>query len=141
MKPILCAIDFSESSLSVVKMAVELANLYNIPVIILYSFRLVQSEKMSVPEYRKSMEMRARKDFENLLKKLNVSDSVKYEFRCEIGFLTDRIEAFTEKSDVGMIVLSQDLADSINDHKELSFQHFISAAKTPLLIVPKETTS
>ena len=138
MKPILCALDFSESSLEVMKVAFEIGTRFDSPVTGLFSYRLIQLPDVAIAEYRKSTEARALQDFCALIRKLNINESVKYEFRSEIGFLSDRLEVYGQQNKIGLIVMSQEMAGSIHEHKNLSLQDFVKALKIPLFIVPKE---
>lgn len=138
MKPVLCAIDFSESSPLVMRCAIEVALRHKTSIIVLFSYRLAQSFEGTIGEYRKSVERKAKESFEELIGKVSVHGNVKYEFRSEIGFLSDRIEAYVEKNDVGVIVIGHDMANKMNDHKGLLLQQFISNIKVPILIVPEE---
>jgi len=137
MNPILCALDLTPSSKHSMRVALEMANQYKTKVIGLFAYRLVQPATGTVSDYRKSVEKQAKDDFEQMIRQMNFNGSVNYEFRSEIGFLTDRIDDYLHKSEVGMLVMSQDMADSINEHKGLSLQHFIHSLKVPLLIVPQ----
>ena len=137
MKPILCALDFSKSSIHVLKMAFDLATRFETSVTILFAYRLVQSSDGAITEFRKGVEAQALNDFEGLINKLSVKGSVKYEFRSEIGFLSDRIEVFAQQNKIDMVVISLEMANTINDHKGLLLRDFIKSTKTPLLIVPE----
>jgi hypothetical protein len=135
MKPVLCAIDFSESSLHVMEVAFEMAARFETNVTVLYSYRLVQPPGSEIAEYRKSMEAKARQGFEALVNQLE-KNSVACEFRSEIGFLSDRLEVYGHQNKIGVIVISKEMAASINEHKGQSLQDFVKCLKTPLLIVP-----
>jgi hypothetical protein len=86
------------------------------------------------------VESKACHDFELLVNQIPGRDTVKYELRSEIGFLSDRLEVYSEQKKIGLIVLSQDMAASINEHKGQSLQDFVRALKIPLLITPKQRT-
>jgi hypothetical protein len=139
MKPVLCALDFSESSPWVIRSAIEVALRHRTNLIVLFSYRLVQPFEGTIGEYRKNVESKARASFEELINKVSVQENVKYEFRSEIGFLSDRIEAYVEKNDVGVIVIGHEMANAMNDHKRMSLQQFINNIKVPILIIPEET--
>jgi hypothetical protein len=140
MKPILCAIDFSTSTLRVMEAAFGAANTNNTDVTILFVYRLVQTSG-GLTEYKKNMEAQARKNFDALVKQMRIKDLVKYEFRSEIGFLTDRIEDYVHKNAIGLIVLSQHMADTVNDHQGLTLKDFIGSTKVPFLIVSEKEHS
>jgi hypothetical protein len=137
MKPVLCALDFSESSSWIIRSAIEVALRHRTSLIVLFSYRLVQPFEGTIADYRKNMENKARTNFEELMKNVSVHGKVKYEFRSEIGFLSDRIEAYLEKNDVGVIVIGQEMANAMNDHKGMSLKQFINNTKVPILIVPE----
>ena len=119
--------------------ALEMAHQYKTKVIGLFAYRLVQPASGTVSDYRKSVEKQARDEFQQMIQQMHFNGSVNYEFRSEIGFLTDRIDDYLQKSEVGMLIMSQDMADSINEHKGLTLQHFLHSLKVPLLIVPHAT--
>lgn len=135
MKPILCALDFSESSTDAMKAALEMAARFETNVTVLFAYRLVQTNG-AIAEYRKNMEAVALRNFETLMGKLTLKDPVPYEFRSEIGFLTDRIEVYSAQNKIGLIVMSQDMISSIDEHKGISMKDFMRSLKIPLLIVP-----
>ena len=138
MKSILCALDFSETSYAVMKKALELAAQRKSSLTFLFSYRLVEPLGLALADYRKSMEAKARQDFDAMVKRLKINSSVRYEFRSEIGFLSDRIEAFIKNNDVELVVLGQDMVRSINEHKGSSLELHIQSEKIPLVIVPVE---
>jgi hypothetical protein len=135
MKPILCALDFSESSTDAMKAALEMAARFETHVMVLFAYRLVQTNG-ALAEYRKNMEAASLQKFETLMSKLSLKDSVPYEFRSEIGFLTDRLEVYDAQNKIGLMVMSQDMINSIDEQKGISMRDFVRTIKTPLLIVP-----
>ncbi len=137
MKAILCALDFTETSDQVIKVALELAAQKHTNLVVLYAYRLLQPKNQDIAEYRKDIETRAREDFDGIVKRLHINGDVPYEFRSEIGFLSDRIEVYLKKHAVDVIVMSQSLAHNINEHKGLTFEHFLDSTKIPVLVVPE----
>ena len=137
MKTILCAIDFSEASYDVVKVAVDMAKQKKANLIVLYAYRLIQPQSQEIKEFRNSIEERAKSDFKALANRLDIQDNglVTYEFRAEIGFISDRIDAYLRKNAVEIIIVGKDLAYSINDQKERTVEHFLET-KIPVLVVP-----
>lgn len=120
------------------KRALELATERKGALTFLFSYRIVQPTGSTLADYRKSMETKAKQDFDTLVQQLIVNSSVPYEFRSEIGFLSDRIDAFIKKNDVELIVLGEDMVNSINEHKGFSLEKHIQDEKIPLFIVPIE---
>ena len=140
MKAVLCALDFNEVSSTVLEVAMEMALLFKAHLTILFSYRLIDHQEMgNISELKSKIEGEARNRFNDLEQKvLTHHPGVSYEFRTEIGFLSDRIENFTRKNQVGMIVIGQQLAENINEHKGLSLHDFISGVKLPVVLVPEE---
>ncbi len=136
MKAILCALDFSNASDNVMEVALEMAAQKHTNLVVLFAYRLLQPESLELSEYRKNMEMKAQSDFEELAHKLKTNGDVPYEFRAEIGFISDRIEVYMKRNPVGLVVMGQNLANSINEHKGLALENFLRKMKVPVLIVP-----
>jgi hypothetical protein len=129
-------LDLSADSPPVVRAATELAVKNNAKLIILFAYRLIPKDE-EIANYRKVIEQKANEEFAQLEKELKDNPTVNYEFRTEIGFLTDRIEALTQKEAVSALVIGRSLASSIYDHKRLTLQQFIDSSKFPVLIVPE----
>lgn len=136
MKTILCALDFSAASDNVVRAALELADRKKERLVLLYAYRLLQPAGADIASYRKGVEAQARAEFSELIAKLKINGTVPYEFRAEIGFLSDRVEIFMRTNEVDIIVMGQHLVDTIHEHKGLSFEAFLNDRKVPVLVVP-----
>jgi hypothetical protein len=131
---ILCAIDFSDGSREALKSAIYMAEQYKTPLTVLYPYRLNQVEKQAdVSQLRKSIDQDASKNFSELTQKYLKDTGVICEFRPEVGFLHDRIYAFTKKNKTGLLVLSKRVVvnnkDGLND--------MLDQLQIPLLIVPQ----
>lgn len=137
MNAILCALDFSDASDNVMEVALEMAAQKQTNLVVLFAYRLLQPESQEITEYRKNMEKQAQSDFATLTKKLKINGDVPFEFRAEIGFISDRIEVYMKRNPVGLVVLGQNLANSINEHKGLPLENFLQTMKVPVLIVPE----
>jgi hypothetical protein len=134
---ILCAIDFSESSVAALQWASKIAKGSNSSLDVLYSYRLLQSGKLNdIVSFRKKTEEDARKKFTEMEKAVFPYD-VRATFITEIGFLSDNIENYTRKNPMTLVVLSEALANNIYDHKGQSLMHFLKSLQVPLLIVPE----
>lgn len=138
MKSILCALDFSGASLGVMKKAIELAEGRKVGLIFLFSYRLVQPLGSTLADYRKTMEGKARQNFDALMGEIKIKVSVPYEFRSEIGFLSDRIDALITKQDVELIVIGQELLHTINKHTGFPLEQHIDPERIPMVCVPSE---
>jgi nucleotide-binding universal stress UspA family protein len=133
---ILCAIDFSESSVAALQWANKIAKGSNASLAILYCYRLLQSGKLNdIVSFRKKTEEESRKKFMDM-EKVIFSGDVPTSFIPEIGFFSDNIENFIRKNPMTLVVLGESMANSIYDHKGQSLLHFLKTLRVPLLIVP-----
>jgi nucleotide-binding universal stress UspA family protein len=135
MNPVVCAVDFSETSSSVLKAAVDLANRFAKRLVVLYAYRIIPDNE-AIGDYRKTIVKKAHEDFALLEKKLGLNGSVPYEFRAEVGFLADRIKSAVQANPGAFIVIGQKLALEINEQKGMTLEEFIAQASVPVLIVP-----
>ncbi|HEY8934102.1 MAG TPA: universal stress protein [Cyclobacteriaceae bacterium] len=131
-KPILCTIDFSESSRQTMKCAATLARDLHAHLTILYTYRLIRVKNDEVFERKKKIEERAAQNFiaieEELLKDLGIS----YDFKTEVGFVADRVEAYTRKTPIGFLVIDKNMTV---ESKE-TFDELMENMQVPMVIVP-----
>jgi len=133
---ILCAIDFSDSSIQVLKYAVWFAECSKTHLTVLFSYRLIHTgQKEGVVGFKRKMEEEAVQKFKELERKF-IKQNISHGFIAEIGFLSDNIESYARKSPISLLVLSRSVYYSLNDHNGLSFDEFLNSAKVPLLVVP-----
>jgi hypothetical protein len=137
MKAVLCALDFKEASDNVIKAAWALAVQKKESLVILYAYRLLMPKNQDIAGFRNEMESRARSEFEAIMGKLNVEKEMQYEFRAEIGFFSDRIDAYLKSNPVDTIVMGQHLAQAIHENSGMTFQNFLETTKVPVLVVPE----
>lgn len=136
MRSILCAIDLSDASVEAVRAAKEIAVQKKLNLVVIYAYRLLQTESKEIADYRKSIEKQAQNDFIEIAKAVSLNGEVPYEFRTEIGFFSDRIEAYLKSSLVDTLVINRGLADSMYETKEETIAHFNSTNKVAVLIIP-----
>jgi nucleotide-binding universal stress UspA family protein len=138
---ILCAIDFSESSVQALRWAYRLAKSGKLPLVVLYSYRLLQTGKLNdIVSFRKKTEEESRQKFAEWEKTVLHAD-VPASFVTEIGFFSDTIENYIRKNTGVLVVLSESMAHSIYDHKGQSLLHFLKGLQVPLLIVPDKLST
>jgi len=134
---ILCAIDFSESSVHALRWAAKLAAGSNADLTVLFSYRLIQTGKVNdILTFKRQTEEESKQRFNELEKKEFPLATTETKFITEIGFFSDNIEKFVRKNPLSLVVLSETLADSIRDHKGFSMLDFMKIIHVPLLIVP-----
>lgn len=137
-KTILCAIDFSESSLQALRWTMKLAQLTQAQVTVLFCYRLIAAVDDAETLYlKKNMENDALKKFKEIEKKLVNGKPVSYQFVTEVGFFPFRIEMFIRKSPVNLLVLGNSIIENFNEYKNLSFEQFLKSSKIPVVIVPE----
>lgn len=129
---ILCATDFSESSLEALKWAVDLAKKLDSHLTILYAYRLFQLNGEAV-ELKKKMDTEAKENFERLEKELLSDAGIYYDLKIEVGFIDDRIEEHLKKNKASFLVIGKGLTIRNKD----TFDDLITHLHLPLVIVPE----
>ena len=129
---ILCTIDFSEASHDVVKYAVNLAKQFNCHITVLYAYRLLYSQNDEAVELRKKMEEKARELFAVLEKEVLAGSGISYDFKMEVGFVSNRVREYAKKNDVSFLVMGK----KMNGSKNESFDELAENIHVPLVIVP-----
>lgn len=128
---ILCAIDFSDSSLQALMWAIPEAQKHNYHISVLYPYRLDQiRKKEDVVKSKKEMDVDAVEKFDRLVSGMLRDGQVSFNFKSEVGFLRDRIREHANKNNVVMLVMGKELAG------EESFQELIEEVEVPIVIVP-----
>ena len=139
-KTILCAIDFSESSLQALKWTFSLAQLIQAKVTILFCYRLIGAkDNEGTLDLKSNMENIALKKFSEIEKKLSPVPSVPYQFIMEVGFFSFRIEMFMRKSPMSLLVMGDSIVQNFNEYKNLSFEQFLKNSMVPVLLIPSGT--
>lgn len=138
-KTILCAIDFSESSIQALKWTLTMAQLTQAKVTVLFCYRLIAAvDEEETQDLKKNMEDEAFKKFTEIEKKIINGHAVSYRFVTEVGFFSFRIEMFIRKSPVGLLVMGTSIVQNFDEYKSLSFEQFLKNSKVPVVIVPEE---
>jgi nucleotide-binding universal stress UspA family protein len=141
-KSILCAVDLTDDSGGVVEVAAEMAANLNEHLTILFSYRLNQLiGDGDVFLSKKEVEEKAVREFKSFEKKFLKNGQLSYEFRSEIGFLSDRLESYIRKNEVDLLVIGQQLAQSNADVKKTGIENFLDKLQIPVLVVPRRLTN
>jgi len=128
---ILCAIDFSEPSKEVLKYAVNLSKQFRSHITVLYTYRLLHSKGEAV-EIRNKMEDQAKRNFAALEKEVLEGSGVSYDFKIEVGFVSNRVKEYTKKNGVNFLVMGNEM----NGSSKESFDELAENIQVPLIIVP-----
>lgn len=130
---ILCVIDFSESARKTLQWAIDNACKTKSRLTVLYPYRLKKLQNgESAFEMRKKIEDDAQSRFHELEKELLAGAQIPYEFKTEVGFLANRVEAHSKSQSVNFLVVNRDLKTS---HKE-SFDDLVEHTQIPVVIIP-----
>ncbi len=137
-KTILCAIDLSDSSDHVVEVASKMASNLREHLTVLFSYRLNQSiNEADVFLNKKEVEKKALAKFKNFEEDFLISGITSYEFRSEIGFLSDRLDSYKKRNDIDMLIIGQHLAKVNMDHKDSGLDNFLTKLQIPILVIPQ----
>jgi hypothetical protein len=129
---IICTIDFSESSIDVLKWSVSLAKALKSHLTILYTYRLLNPLNGEAVEFRKRTEENAKQKFSSLEKEILINSGVKYDFKIEVGFISNRVKDYAKKNGVSFLVMGKQMNSA---YKE-SFDELAENIHVPLVIVP-----
>lgn len=132
---ILCVIDFSDASKDALLAAVNIAGETKSSLTVLYPYRLNQPRNVTdVTQWKKSIDVDATNNFNRMSINLFKDSNVLWEFKPEVGFIGDRVEAYTQKYNVGLVVMSTHLSRASSE----VFLEMLDKLKCPLLIVPEK---
>jgi hypothetical protein len=132
---ILCAIDFSEATPSVLRYAAKKAELLKVPMMIIFSYRLRDYGKVDdIRNVKLAIEENAQEYFALLEQETLKSHELPYQFSIEVGFLSDRIESHILRDRNTLVIISEKLATDLN---EVTDDHFFEKLQIPVEFVPE----
>jgi len=129
---ILCTIDLSESSKDVLKYAIDLSRKLGNPITVMYTYRLLNGREGEMVEVKKRIEDGARQKFASLEAEIFMDSGVSYDFKVEVGFISNRIREFAKKNSVSFLVMGK----GMNASSKESFDELAENIHVPLVIVP-----
>ncbi len=130
---ILCVIDFSDSSRKTLQWAIDNACRMKSRLTVLYPYRLKKLQNgESAFEMRKKIEDEAHLKFHELENELLSHVQIPYEFKTEVGFLANRVEAHSKSHGVNFLVVNRDLKTSQRE----SFDDLVEHTQIPVVIIP-----
>jgi nucleotide-binding universal stress UspA family protein len=132
MKGIICTVDFSESSRDALKWSVSLAKLLNASLTVLYTYRLLNSANGEATDLKTQIEDNARKNFAALERDILSGCGVPYEFKVEVGFVSNRVKHYAKNDAVSFVVMG----NKMNTSNKETFDELAEAMAVPLVIVP-----
>ncbi len=131
-KGVLCTIDFSESSREALRTAVSLAQLLKSRLTVLYPYRLLNTHNGEATDLKKKIEEKALQHFSVLEAEILSGSGVPYEFKVEVGFISNRVRDYAKKNGVSFVVMGNKMNSSNNE----SFDELAEHIQMPLVIVP-----
>lgn len=131
-KTIVCTIDFSESTGQTIDWAVTMAQQLRAHLTILYTYRLIQSRGGEIVHLKKNIEEEAKKKFLVLEKNHLTGRGISYDFKIEVGFISDRIESLAKRNTLDFLVLDKSVKTNNNETVEELLEHI----HVPMLLVP-----
>lgn len=132
LKTILCTIDFSQSTQHSLEWAVSMARQLRAHLSILYTYRLIQLRNGEIVHLKKGIEQEARQKFEALEKQYLSGEGISYDFKIEVGFVSDRIEDRAKKNSLDFVVMDKSMRTNSNE----SFEELMEHIHVPMLVVP-----
>ncbi len=130
-KGILCTTDFSDSSKEALKCSICLAMTLGAHLTILFTYRLFKQYGEVIAMKRK-IEEDAWHNFNLLEKELLAGRAISYDFKTEVGFVTDRVEEHNKKNSIGFLVMGK----SMTTLNKETFDDLVAHLHIPLVIVP-----
>jgi nucleotide-binding universal stress UspA family protein len=131
-KGILCAIDFSESSKEVLNWSVSLAKMLRTQLTVLYTYRLLNSTNGEATELKKKIEENAERNFAVFEKEFLTDQGIHYDFKVEVGFVSNRIKDYAKKNGLSFVVIGR----TNNSSSRESFDELAEDVHVPLVIIP-----
>jgi len=130
---IICATDFSESSKDALRWSISLAARLKSHLTILFTYRLLNTHGGEIIELKKSIEKNAAENFARLEKEFLTGTNISYDFKIEVGFISNRVRDYAKKNATGLLVMS---SSDTSANRE-SFNELVETIQIPLVIVPK----
>lgn len=130
---VLCVIDFSASSENALRSAVHLASGNQTHLTVLHPYRLTQAvKKEDLVKLKRDIDEEAALNFKKM-SHLLINLNVPFDFRAEVGFLTDRVQEHLRKNNVTLLVMNKHLALGSWE----AFHELIDQLEIPMMIVPE----
>jgi hypothetical protein len=92
----------------------------------------LNSENGEAVDLRKKIEGNARQNFSSLESEILADSKVPYEFKIEVGFVSNRVKHYANKNEVSFVVMG----NKINATNMETFDELAGSIQVPLVIVP-----
>jgi hypothetical protein len=122
----------SDSSKQAIQWAVTMAQQLKAHLTILYTYRLIPSRSGEVIQMKKKIEEDAQQQFKLFEHEFLNGRGITYDFKTEIGFISDRIEDHAKKNDLNFVVMDRNIRAQSTE----SFSELMENVHVPMLFVP-----
>lgn len=131
-KTILCTIDLSDSSKQAIEWAVTMAQQLKAHLTVLYTYRLIPNRPGEVLQLKKKIEDDAHARFKLVEKEHLTGKGISYDFRTEVGFVSDRIEDHAKHNNLNFVVMDKNMGANSKE----TFEELMEHVHVPMLLVP-----
>jgi hypothetical protein len=126
--------DFKEASNYALKFATSLALETQAHLTLLYTYRLFPGSYEEPFERKKKIEENAIKNFAVVENDFLKTRGITYDFKIEVGFVADRVEALCRKNQISFVIVGKDM---ITKSRE-AFEELIQNMNVPIIIAPED---
>ena len=141
-KTILVPTDFSGNADAALRYALGLAKDFDLQLIILHAYRLLQTAVPSVDQSPFSIKNQWDKDtwerFKKLEKKYLKNSKVKYEFEVDVGFASDAILSSVEANNIQLVIMGSAGAGAMSQVLGSTTLKIIDKVNCPIMVVPSD---
>ena len=141
-KTILVPTDFSRNAEAALKYAIGFAKDFNSHIIILHSYRLLQTAVPSGDQSPFSIKNQWDKDtwekFRKLEKKLIKGSNISYDFEVDVGFASDAIMSSVDANDAKMVIMGSAGAGAMSQVLGSTTLKIIDKINCPVMVVPSD---
>lgn len=130
-KTILYTTDFLEASRQSLSWAVILAQQFKAHLTILYTYRLKSSHNGAL-QTKKKLEEDALKNYSLMEEQFLKGSGITYDFKVEVGFVSDRVEDYTRNKKVSFLVVDRNMSTNSKE----AFDELVKHTQVPMVIVP-----
>ncbi len=135
---ILYPTDFSENSIQTMNYALKVSKTHGAELILLYSYRLINNGNSDHVSHRNSLAEKGRRNYEVVHEQLLDGSDVNYTYLSEIGFVEDRILATVLENDVDLVIMCENIRDTIEKHTHNGKNRLMNRLNCPLMFVPAD---
>jgi nucleotide-binding universal stress UspA family protein len=141
-KTILVPTDFSRNADAALKYAIGLAEEIESSLLILHSYRLLQTAVPSVDQSPFSIKNQWDKDtwekFRSIESNIIKNSKIRYDFEVDVGFASDAIISSVEANDIGMVIMGTAGAGAMSQVLGSTTLKIIDKVICPIMVVPTD---